>query len=265
MIKRIAALGTAVVVGASFVVLPSLSVSAGGGPTMTLTPDSDIHESDPLDLANDEGSECQFGEGQVAIVVHVDIRDDGGNTVHAQDETPDADGDWSADFAAPAPGDYTAHAECALETGGTAPNGGGASFEYVPVPFTVLESEPEEEFTFVVSPTSGVVGSTVNVSGEFCSPGLGDAVVVTFTEPDDTPTFDPSTDEPVGVFTVGPPNSSYSGTFEVPDVVAGAYQVNGFCVGEGGQAIEDPIAVPFTVLAEAEPPTPTPGAPDFTG
>jgi hypothetical protein len=176
--------------------------------------------------------------------------------------TPDENGDWAVSFTIPDAqlGIYEAEAECLGNPDSASP----APFEYEEIDFEII-AEEAGEFTFSATPTSGLAGSDVAITATDCQPGLGDAVVVTFTEPQDDPQFDPATDEPDGVFPVEGEDAHASGTIEVPDVAPGDYQINGFCVGEGGQPLTEARVVPFEVLAEAAPPTPVPDNPDFTG
>lgn len=259
--RRIAALiGALAVVSALLVGVSVGPAGAGGGlgAKLAISPDP-AHPGDTVTIGNADGSECEGGLAEFEVMFGTDII-----TEQRFIET-DANGDWSrsVELAPDAEaGIYEVEAEC-LGDAPAAPQF-PAPFEYDEADFEVVV-EGADVFTFTATPDSGLPGSSVHVSGEFCSPGLGDAVVVTFTLPDDEPEFDPAVDTPVGVFTVGPPDASYAGDFEVPDVEAGDYQVNGFCVGEGGQPILEPLFVPFEVLAEAVPPTPVPEPPTFTG
>jgi hypothetical protein len=176
------------------------------------------------------------------------------------DSVDPSDDLWTDNISFTEPGSYFAHAECGVDLAEVSPQ---EFFSYLPLEIVVVAPD---DFTFNTSPSSGPVGTVVNVDGEFCAPGLGDFVFVSFTEPDPAPVFDPEVTEVAGAFAVGPPNASYSGWFGVPTVPPGDYQINGFCVSEGGTTLAGPVVHAFQVTPDTTPPAPpVDQEPDFTG
>lgn len=255
--KRMALVVAFAAIVGTTVVASSLGASAGAGREMQVTPDPGLPD-DEFTLSNKDGSECE-GEGSF-VEMEVHFRNE--LVTERPRINPDDNGDWSVSFEIPDAelGIYEVEAECLGNPDATPP----APFGYEEIDFEII-AEQGGEFTFSATPTSGLAGSAVAITATDCQPGTGDAVVVTFTEPEDDPQFDPATDEADGVFPVEGEDASASGTIEVPDVAPGDYQINGFCVGEGGQPLTEARVVPFEVLAEAAPPTPVPDNPDFTG
>jgi hypothetical protein len=242
--------------GAATVALVTTPASAGRDPLLVANPNPALVNENII--VQPESEACP---DTGVFITYVDSEDNfvSDSFVDLDDEDP-SDDLWTDTVSFAEPGSYFAHAVCGVDLAG---DFSVQFFEYTPLEIVV---HAPSVFTFNTAPSSGPVGTTVSVDGAFCAPGLGDAVVVTFTLPDPAPVFDPGTTDVTAAFTVGPPDASYAGTFAVPDVTAGDYQINGFCVTEGGTPIAGPIIHPFEVTPGTTPPAPpVDQEPDFTG
>lgn len=237
---------------------------------MVLTP-TEVEAGTPVVAEPAPENECPGTKGEVELQFRVSdsadaLVDDGVAPVNEF-------GDWQVeiDTAGLEVGEYSVEADCVIVRsspgfGAGRSAGGDLVYQsYSPEIFEVVAGEgPPPTFDVTSDKASGPAGTTVQLTGIECQPGLGSFVAVKFMPAGPVPEFD-NTDETLEVYEVSGGGASFTGPFVVPAGTApGTYQFVAWCLGEGGQVLDGTEAqvLGFTVTAAA---APTPAAPDFTG
>jgi hypothetical protein len=243
------------------VVVGAPLVSAGRAqPTITVTPNP-VGAGHDFEVTPDDPESCP-----PSGTVDLSIAPEGGGDPVVTDSQPIPDGPWSFTESIDTPGSYVVGVSCTstfdvngpttnrAATSAAAPGGKNVVIDYQPEALEVVG-----EFSVAANKTSGPVGTTVGVTGQFCSPGTGDSVAFKFVPDGTTPTFDVN-DEDVQVIPVTLDNGGIAGTITVPNLPGGAYGLAAFCLSEGGTVLDGPVVLPFTISA-----TPVVAPPTFTG
>lgn len=276
----VAAVAAALALSASLV---GLSVAAAGegdernasadpptipvGGATEVTPDT---EADYCDVPLVDAAMPAGVPSPVTLVWNVELASGGPDELSGSQGTA-VDGSWAvtldtdplpADEDYLAPGDYVFTGLCSdLRAAGGASTAGAFQPNIYVVPFTVTGvAEPEFDVTSDIA--AGPPGTTVQLTGIDCVPGLGSFVAVKLMPAGPVPAFD-NTDETLEVYEVF--EGGFTGPFVIPTgTAAGTYQLVAWCLGEGGQPLDGTEAqvLGFTVTAAA---VPVVDAPDFTG